>query len=94
MRSLLSLLLLLLTCAGFGCYSVRVERQTVAGETRQIKQNFFLLGRIGESEIDLSKECPSGVASFGDIFTWSDVLLSIVTIGIYTPRTVILKCAA
>ena len=89
--------ILLLTAALIfcsGCFSVQVERQTAAGETRRLKQNFFLLGRIGEPEINLTEECPSGVSSFGDTFTWSDVLIGIVTIGIYTPRTVVIKCAA
>ena len=83
-----------LLAACLGCFSVQVERQIAAGSTRQLKQNFFILGRIGEPEIDLAKECPAGVASFGDTFTWSDVLFGVLTLGIYTPRTVVLKCAA
>ncbi|NLF24163.1 MAG: hypothetical protein GX589_00695 [Deltaproteobacteria bacterium] len=100
MSSLLSSLsgkILLLTAVLFlcsGCFSVQVERQVTVSQTRRLRQNFFLLGRIGEPEINLTQECPSGVASFGDTFTWSDVLIGVLTVGIYTPRTVIIKCAS
>jgi hypothetical protein len=39
---------LLTTCCG--CFAVQVERQIASGETRQLKQQFFLLGRVGEPE--------------------------------------------
>ena len=83
----------LLVFACSGCYIVNVERPVAAGTRSYHRQHFFLLGRIGEYDIDLAKECPQGVAAFGDRFTFVDALFGIATAGIYTPRTVVIQCS-
>ena len=87
------LLALCLALACSGCFAVDIERQVAGAPPKELKQHFFLFGRIGEPEINLTQECPSGVASYGDRFTFTDVLLGLLTVGIYTPRTVVIRCA-
>ena len=87
----LVLVVLLLCCSG--CFVVQVERSVGAGEAQYIRKNFYLFGRIGEYAINLDEECPQGTAQFGDRFTFSDVMFGVLTLGIYTPRTVVVRCA-
>jgi hypothetical protein len=74
------------------CYPIRIERPVSGQDPVQMHQNFFLFGLIGEPTIDLRKECSGGVASFGDRATPLDWVFSILTIGLYTPRTVTIEC--
>ena len=85
----LILLALFFLCA---CYPVRIERPVSSQEPVRLPQHFFLFGLIGESTIDLRKECPNGIASFGDRATPLNWVFSIVTLGLYTPRTVMIEC--
>ena len=57
------------------------------------RQDFYVLGLIGEHDIDLVKRCPRGTASFGDIVSPLDLLFTVGTLGIYAPRTVVVECA-
>lgn len=76
-----------------GCYVTRIDRPVARLEAVELRQHFFLGGLVGEGSIDLARECPRGVASFGDRFTFVDVMLAIASVGIYTPRTVVINCA-
>jgi hypothetical protein len=58
------------------------------------RQHFFLFGLIGENEVRLNLQCPRGATSFGDEFFPSDVLFSLISLGIYTPKTVLVRCSA
>lgn len=77
-----------------GCYSVGFEKPGRALEPAYQRQHFFVLGLIGDKEIDLTKECPRGATQFGEQFTAGDVLYGIFTLGIYTPKTVVVRCNA
>ncbi len=88
---LICAIFLVIACSG--CFVVQVERPVAAGEQQIVRKHFFLLGRIGEHEVDLAKACPQGVSSFGDRFTVSDAAFAVLTAGIYTPRTVVFRCA-
>ena len=52
------------------------------------------MGLIGDNEVNLKRMCPTGVTSFGDEFRPFDLLFSVATIGLYTPKTVVVRCAA
>ena len=43
---------------------------------------------------DLEEMCPEGVARFGSEVTFPNWLAAFFTLGIYSPRTVIVRCAA
>lgn len=88
----LSLLLLLLLLSG--CYSVKIEREVAALDEVRHRQNFFMFGLIGDNHLNLTDECPRGVAAVRERFTPGDIVLSLLTVGIYTPRTVFINCAS
>jgi len=78
-----------------GCYTLTVKNDAPAGGAPvERRAHQFAFGFYGDAELDLKKECPNGVASFGDKFTAEDVLLSVASVGIYTPRTIVFECAA
>jgi hypothetical protein len=60
------------------------------GEVREKTLDYFLFGIVGQHELDLDAMCPSGVAGWRtESIAWVDVL----TLGIYTPRRVVVQCA-
>jgi Bor protein len=55
----------------------------------------YVFGIWGKSELDVRDDCPDAGASRIRIgATWSTFLVSVVTLGIYTPREVIVRCRA
>jgi hypothetical protein len=55
----------------------------------------YVFGIWGKSELDVRDDCPTtGAARVRVGATWSTVLVSIVTLGMYTPREVIVHCRA
>jgi hypothetical protein len=55
----------------------------------------FAFGLYGKAELDVRDDCPStGAASIRIGTTWSTLLVSVVTLGIYTPREVRVQCKA
>lgn len=77
-----------------GCYQLKVKNDVPAGSSFERRENLFAFGFYGEPEVDLKKDCPHGVASFADKFTAADIALSVASVGIYTPRTIVVECAA
>lgn len=78
-----------------GCYNVTyvAKTRTPAAAMYEEDMKFFLFGVVGEHDIQTAQRCPSGLAKVHTKQTAVDVLLSIVTIGIYTPRTAQITCA-
>ena len=55
----------------------------------------YAFGIWGRSELDLRDDCPTtGAARVRIGPTWSTLLVSVLTLGIYTPREVIVHCRA
>jgi len=55
-------------------------------------QHQYVYGLLGSAELDLRDVCPSGAAQIetgGDVLTTAVSLLSV---GIYTPRTLVVRC--
>ena len=53
----------------------------------------FAFGIWGKAELDVRDDCPgTGAASVRVTTTWATLLLSVVTIGVYTPRVVRVTC--
>jgi hypothetical protein len=86
----------LLTLAVFAsaCSATFTDPRVPAGEKKSEWQPFFLLGAVGHAEVDVRDYCAENRAHEvhlgGDILT---VIVSVVTIGIYTPRKVTVTCA-
>lgn len=84
----LSLCLLLTGCAPTGVHSA-VGAEAPIERTHHL----FVLGYVGERDLDLSRECPAGVASFSESWSWQDVGLTVASVGVYSPRTLTIQCA-
>lgn len=55
--------------------------------------SFYLWGLAGEKTLVMKDYCKNGsVAKVEDLFTGTDVLLTLVTFGIYAPRTSKIYC--
>jgi hypothetical protein len=53
----------------------------------------YLYGLVG-AEIDVSEECENGIASAERMFTFPNMLVNTLTLGIYLPQNVTVTCAA
>ena len=89
----LILLLLIIFINLPACYSVKVDRQVTALDHVELRQNFFVFGLIGDKEVNLVEQCPRGASGFSERFTFADIILTVISLGIYTPRTVFVNCA-
>ncbi|HEY3668663.1 MAG TPA: hypothetical protein VGL19_21850 [Polyangiaceae bacterium] len=80
-----------------GCYAATFYRDPTVhkGEEHEQWTNFYVFGLVGSEDLDVHQFCPQGdpalVKTGGNFATG---LLSVVTIGIYTPRKVYVTCAA
>lgn len=76
------------------CYTVRYEtRLKPGGETHRKMVSYFFWGLGGSHDIDLDAYCPEGVAGWSNRATFGNVLIDLVTLGIWSPRTVEIECA-
>jgi hypothetical protein len=87
---------LLAGCLGVsGCFKATFDASEYPDESQERSQykSFFLFGVVGQNDVDVRSHCPSGrawrVRSGGNAGT---TLLSIATVGIYTPRMVYFTC--
>ena len=88
--------MLLVACFALtGCGStVRAYDVRSVGDEHTQWSSFFLAGSVGEANVDVERVCgPGGTAAeMGvghNVFT---VALTVVTLGIYTPRVAYLTC--
>lgn len=54
----------------------------------------WLWGIVPATAIDVTRECPGGIATVETQQTFMNGLVSVLTIGIYTPRDVKVTCAS
>jgi Bor protein len=82
-------LALTLIATGAGCTATR----PAAAPLREHWVPAYVFGIWGKSELDVRDDCPEvGAARVRIGATWSTFLVSVVTLGIYTPREVIVHC--
>jgi hypothetical protein len=77
-----------------GCYNLAVTNGPSGGRSIERRHNLFALGFYGEDPVDLTKECPGGTGNVSARFTVEDVLLTVASVGIYSPRTVTIECGS
>lgn len=80
-----------------GCSTVTISPQGKAklatNPTYESSKSFFLGGLVGEEDFDITKPCNSKMPiQVQTQTTFVDSLLTLVTIGIYAPRTVRVWC--
>jgi len=59
----------------------------VEGTTR-----FFLLALVGDERVPVYQLCPGGVSQIQSGLSFGDLVLTVITIGIYTPRSYEIEC--
>lgn len=90
MRRLALLLAVVLAC---GCQTVSYRTElSPTGQRYEARLDYYALGLVGAHEVDLDLVCPTGQAAWRSRHTAMDVVFSIITLGIWTPRTVTVEC--
>ena len=96
--SFASRLLLLFTCVAAlsGCgYTYHFRDTTLLrGEEHNEWASYFIFGIVGDYEVNVKEFCPNGAAEIATGNNFATWLLRVVTIGIYSPRKVIIRCSA
>lgn len=77
-----------------GCHAVRYDAGRKPSQRRyQTNVHFFLWGIAGKPRIDLDLACPEGVASFRNEAGPLHWVAEVATLGIWSPRRVVVECA-
>lgn len=93
------LVLLFVALAATGCYSTTVNSGKPVGEAPlEVDEHWHsgFLGGTSESSgpYDLEKLCPNGWAEIHTKTSFGNGLVEFLTVGVYNPQTVDVKCAA
>jgi hypothetical protein len=84
-----------LALSASGCFTYHYKNTSVPpGEEHEDWASFFVFGIAGHHEVDTRDFCPGEVSKIEvgtNGLTW---LVSTLTIGVYTPRKVVITCAA
>ena len=77
------------TLAAAGCHTFAFHVSDAPFNPTPVvdRQTFWLFGTFPEHDVDTRAICPDGVSAIGEETTFTDVLLTAVTLEIYTPRT-------
>lgn len=92
MRAQTTALLLVLTLLP-GCSATFHDARITPGEEKTQWAHHYVLGSLGEAEVDVRDHCATARAH--EIWIGEDaltLLVSVVTLGIYTPRKVAIIC--
>lgn len=78
------------------CYHAVVETGRPASTTVVSRPwvNTFVFGLVEAQPIDVSAQCPGGIAKVETMQSVPNSLVAIVTLGLYTPQTATITCAA
>ena len=89
-----------LLASSIGCMKASVAIQPVSGSVdaraadNTEKAHFLLWGLVGDGTINVADICPNGAHWMQSQATFVDGLLGALTGGIYSPRTIYIKCAS
>lgn len=93
MRRLMHCLLLLSVLCSCGSVTFKTSLPPDTANSYNEYFNFWALA-FGSANVDLHQACPDDrIASIRNYMSGEDVAISIVTSGIYTPRTTKIVCA-
>ncbi len=95
-RPFTALAVALALTATTACFHAVVETGRPAGTTIVQKPwvNTFVFGLVGAKPIDVTAQCPGGVARVETQQTFLNGLIGGLTLGIYTPQSATITCAA
>ncbi|MEB2314294.1 MAG: hypothetical protein OZ921_11110 [Sorangiineae bacterium] len=93
MRRAFRLVIIATALAVTSCSATFVDARVPADTQHRLWRSFYAGGLIGHAELDIRDVCASGRAR--EVRTGEDALtlaLTIVTLGIYAPRRVVVTC--
>ena len=95
MRNILPVLLLAFCFLFTSCYQARMTTGMEASNTVVEKKwaPSFLYGLV-PATVDVSDQCTNGIASAERILSFPNLLVSTLTLNIFTPQSVTVTCAA
>jgi hypothetical protein len=78
-----------------GCFNLKYYSTTRPGpgEVHEVWVNAFVGGIATVGQINLDEVCPAGVYKMKSNLSFVDLVLMVVTIGVYTPMNVRITCA-
>ncbi len=76
------------------CNSMIFELEDPTGRVQEVQErkDYFFWGLTPTRTVDVREHCPDGVASIEEATLAEDALLSLVTLGIYSPRSSTYYC--
>lgn len=85
---------MLCAALGSGCFNVTYQNPTLPpnGVVHEGTSSFFLFALVGDEHVPVYQMCPGGVASIETGLSFGDLVLSVITLGIYTPRSYEVAC--
>ena len=84
-----------LLVAGVGCHTMRFELVNEPAATVITEhKSYFLWGLAPTVEVDVLNKCPAGAAAIRERTTFLDGLMSLPTLGIWSPRSTTYYCRA
>jgi hypothetical protein len=90
---LVPLVALVAAVVGSACRSTFVEPRVASGAEQRRWSSFYVFGTFGGEEMDARDVCPNGrVRHVRAEATPLTLLVSVVTIGMYTPRVLSIRC--
>jgi hypothetical protein len=76
-----------------GCNSLNFEvADAPVGKVVTERKSFFFWGLTPERRVDVSTYCPDGAKAVQEETTFGDGFLSLITLGIYSPRSSTYLC--
>ncbi len=90
-------LLLVGFCTLAACYHATIETGATPDTNTTIEQNWasgWIYGLVPPSTVSAAAKCTSGVASVETQLSFLNQVVSILTLGIYTPMSIKVTCAA
>lgn len=88
-------LLMMLGILSAGCFHATIETD-LPPSNRRIENKWasgWILGLVPPPTVETAERCPNGVARVDTERSFLNQIVSILTIGIYTPMSIIVTCA-
>ena len=89
-------LLMMVAVLSAGCFHATIETD-LAPSNRRIENKWasgWILGLVPPPTVETAQRCPNGVARVDTERSFLNQIVSILTIGIYTPMSIVVTCAA
>lgn len=96
MKLLRPMITLVVLAAATGCYHATIDTGRAPSPTVVTKafSPSFIYGLVPPPTLNVSQQCPSGVAKVETVHSFVEGLVAGITFGLFTPMTLKVTCAA